>query len=93
MTTSHFVYIVKCADGTLYTGWSNDVVRRVAKHNAGRGARYTRTRTPVQLIYVEAVENRNVAMQREIQIKHLNRASKTRLINSKTNQIAAHEGT
>lgn len=93
MTTSHFVYIVKCADGTLYTGWSNDVVRRVAKHNAGRGARYTRTRTPVQLIYVEAVENRNVAMQREIQIKHLNRVSKTRLINSKTNQIAAHEGT
>jgi len=67
----HFVYIVECADGTLYTGWSNDVVRRVAKHNAGLGARYTRTRRPVQLIYVEVVENRRVAMQREIQIKCL----------------------
>ena len=93
MATSHFVYIVKCADGTLYTGWTLDVERRVKQHNAGRGARYTRTRRPVQLIYVEAVENRRIAMQREIQIKRLNRASKTRLINSETNQIAAHQGT
>ncbi len=93
MTTSHFVYIVKCADDTLYTGWTLDVHRRVKQHNAGRGARYTRTRRPVQLIYVEEVESRRVAMQREIQIKRLNRASKTRLIKSETNQIAAHEDT
>ncbi len=92
MTTLHFVYIVKCADDTLYTGWTLDVHRRVNQHNAGQGARYTRARRPVHLIYVEAVDNRRVAMQREIQIKHQNRASKTRLINSKTNQIAVHQG-
>ena len=75
-----FVYIVRCADGTLYTGWTTDVTRRVAQHNAGRGGAYTRLHRPVVLVYQEAAVDRRSAMLREIAIKRLNRASKERLI-------------
>jgi predicted GIY-YIG superfamily endonuclease len=75
-----FVYILRCADGTFYTGWAMDVERRVAVHNAGRGARYTRTRGPVTVVYREAVPDRKTAMRREAAIKRWSRERKQRLI-------------
>lgn len=75
-----YVYIVRCADGTLYTGWTTDVVRRVAEHNAGRGAAYTRQRGPVELVYSEAQPDRSTAMRREEEIKRRGRRYKERLL-------------
>jgi putative endonuclease len=75
-----FVYIVRCADGTLYTGWTTDVERRVTQHNAGRGARYTRMRRPVVLVYREEVPDFSTAMRREVAIKRLDRERKERLV-------------
>lgn len=74
-----YVYIVRCADGTFYTGWSSDVESRVAAHNAGRGARYTAGRRPVTLVYTEKCETKSSAMKRERQIKRYNRARKLAL--------------
>ena len=74
-----FVYIVRCLDNTLYTGWALDVTARVKMHNAGRGARYTRTRRPVKLIYSEELPSRAAAMKREAQIKRYPRAKKLAL--------------
>ena len=76
----HYVYVVECADGSLYTGYTTDVERRVAEHNAGEGAKYTRGRTPVEAVYVEAFGTRSAAMAREYEIKQLSRAAKDRLI-------------
>jgi putative endonuclease len=75
------VYMLRCADGTLYTGITTDVLRRVAEHNGerGPGARYTRSRRPVQLVYVEAAPDRAAASRREAQIKRLDRARKLAL--------------
>lgn len=78
-----FVYIVECANGALYTGWAVNVEKRVAAHNAGRGARYTRMNGPVRLVYVEACASRTAAQQRELAIKKLPRAKKLNLINVK----------
>ncbi|MFZ2489168.1 MAG: GIY-YIG nuclease family protein [Anaerolineae bacterium] len=75
-----YVYIVRCVDGTLYTGWTYDVPRRVAMHNAGRGAAYTRQRGPVELVYHEVQPDRSAAMRREEEIKRKGRAYKERLI-------------
>ena len=76
----HYVYVVECADGSLYTGYTTDVERRVGEHNAGDGAKYTRGRTPVEVVYVEAFGTRSAAMAREYEIKQLSRAGKERLI-------------
>lgn len=76
----HFCYIVECADGTYYTGWAIDPEHRVAVHNMGLGARYTRTRTPVKLVYVEELPDRKTAMKREIAIKKMERRRKIKLI-------------
>ena len=75
-----FVYIVECADGSLYTGWAVDAEQRVKAHNAGRGARYTRLRGPVKLVYAEEQPNRAAAMKRELEIKRWPRARKLKLI-------------
>ena len=75
-----FVYIVECADGSLYTGWAVDVAQRVKTHNAGRGARYTRMHGPVKLVYAEEQPNRVTAMQRELEIKRWPREKKLKLI-------------
>jgi putative endonuclease len=75
-----FVYIVRCADDSLYTGWTTDVERRVRQHNRGRGAKYTRTRGPVTLVYTERQPSRSAAMQREYQLKQLTRPQKLALI-------------
>jgi putative endonuclease len=75
-----FVYVVRCADGSLYTGISTDVAARVAAHNAGRGARYTRARRPVELLHVERKKTRGTALKREAAIKALPRTRKLILI-------------
>jgi putative endonuclease len=77
---SCYCYILECADGTYYTGWTVNPERRVAMHNRGRGARYTRTRCPVKLVYVEELPDRKSAMKREIAIKKMGRDGKGRLI-------------
>jgi putative endonuclease len=77
---SHVVYVLRCADDTLYTGYTTDVDRRVAEHDAGDGAKYTRGRTPVELVYTERFDSRSAAMAREYEIKQLDRAAKESLI-------------
>ncbi len=76
----HFVYIVRCADGTLYTGYARDPIARVATHNRGRGARYTRGRGPVRLVYSEACASHGDALRRERAVKQLSRADKETLV-------------
>lgn len=71
-----FIYIVECADGTLYTGWTTDVEKRVKAHNDGEGAKYTRSRGPIVLFHVEEFETKNEALSREMAIKRLSRAQK-----------------
>jgi putative endonuclease len=78
--TRYFCYIVECADGTYYTGWTVDPEKRVHVHNAGRGAKYTKTRRPVRLVYVEEQPDRRSAMRRETQIKRLGREGKRKLV-------------
>lgn len=73
------VYILRCADGTLYTGWTNDIQRRIKAHGTGKGARYTRSRLPVQLVYHEHCADPSSAMRREAAIKRLSRAQKLQL--------------
>ena len=73
-------YILRCSDGSFYTGWTNDLAHRIAAHNAGEGAKYTRSRRPVTLIYFEEFESKEDAMRREVQIKRLTRKEKERLI-------------
>jgi putative endonuclease len=75
-----YCYIVECADGTFYTGWTTNPERRVREHNAGRGAQYTRARRPVRLAYLEALPDRSTAMRRERALKALPRAGKLALI-------------
>jgi putative endonuclease len=75
-----YCYIVECADGTYYTGWAVSPEKRVAMHNQGRGARYTRTRRPVKLVYIEELPDRKSAMKREIAIKKMERERKRKLI-------------
>ena len=76
----YFCYIVECADGTYYTGWALDPERRVATHNKGRGAKYTKMRLPVQLVYVEEQPDLSAALKREIAIKKMDRRRKIKLI-------------
>ena len=75
-----FTYIVRCADGTLYTGYTTDIERRLNAHNSGKASKYTRGRLPVELVYLEAFDEKNQAMSRECQIKKLTRKDKLRLI-------------
>ncbi len=78
--TCTYVYILHCSDGSLYTGWTTDLQRRVADHSAGRGGRYTRSRCPMQLVFSESHLTRSAAMQREAAIKRWSRARKLELI-------------
>lgn len=75
-----FVYMVECSDGSLYTGWTTDVEARVATHNSGEGAKYTRSRLPVKLVYFEEADGRSAALKREAAIKKLTRKNKELLI-------------
>jgi len=79
----HFVYIVRCADGTLYTGYARDPQTRAAAHNRGRGARYTAGRGPVTLVYTERCRSLGAALRREYEVKCLSRRAKQALIGIK----------
>jgi len=78
-----YCYILQCADGTFYTGWTTDPERRAAQHNKGIGAKYTSTRRPVKLVYLEEHPNRTDAMKRELAIKKMKRVQKIRLVEGK----------
>jgi putative endonuclease len=78
-----YCYILECSDGTYYTGWTTDPERRLRQHNRGNGARYTRNRRPVRLVYVEEQPDRSSAMRREIRIKRMSRLVKGKLIKLK----------
>lgn len=75
-----FCYLLRCADDTLYCGITNDLTKRLAAHNAGTAAKYTRTRTPVELVFSETCADRSTASRREMQIKKLTREKKLALI-------------
>lgn len=75
-----FVYLLECADGSLYTGYTTDIERRIRIHNAGKGAKYTRSRLPVRLVYQECFASKNEAQKREYALKRLTRAQKLQLI-------------
>ena len=79
-------YLLRCRDGSLYAGWTNDLAARVKAHNAGVGAKYTRSRRPVELVYYESFETREEAMSREWHLKRLKRAEKLALISQNLNQ-------
>ena len=76
----HYVYLLRCGDGTLYCGYTSDLEARVAAHQAGRGARYTRGRGPLELVYSEACQDRSSALRREAEIKRQPRREKIALI-------------
>jgi len=76
----NYTYILECADGSLYCGWTNDLDKRLAAHNAGTASKYTRSRRPVRLAYCECFATKQEAMSREYHIKRLPRAEKLRLI-------------
>ena len=84
MTTTrspdHYAYVLRCSDDTFYTGYTTDVERRVREHDAGEGAKYTRGRTPVELVHVEGFDSKSAAMSREYEIKQLSRTQKERLV-------------
>lgn len=80
MDEQAFTYIVECSDGTLYTGWTNHLEERMKTHNEGKGAKYTRPRLPVRLVYYETFATKQEAMKREYAIKQLKRGEKEKLI-------------
>ncbi len=77
---SYYVYLLRCRDGTLYTGYTDDPERRLRVHNAGKGAKYTRSRLPVELVYQEQCPDKSAALRREREIKGMRRAEKLALI-------------
>jgi putative endonuclease len=77
-----YVYMMMCADGTLYTGYTNDIHKRIAAHNSGRGAKYTKSRRPCKLVWAEAAETKSSAMKREYAIKQLTRKQKRAMIDA-----------
>ena len=76
----NYVYLLRCADGSLYCGWTTDLERRLKAHNSGTGAKYTRSRLPVELVYYEEYEERHEALSREWHIKRMSREEKLQLI-------------
>ncbi len=80
MEKKNYTYILKCADGTLYCGWTNDIEKRLKSHNDGKGAKYTRSRLPVSLVYFQEFETPKEAQKREYRIKQMTRQEKLKLI-------------
>ena len=78
-----YAYLLECSDKTLYAGWTNDPERRLSTHNSGKGSKYTRSRLPVKMVYLEEFESQSEAMKREAALKKLTRAQKLRLISAK----------
>ena len=84
-----FVYMLRCKDGSLYTGWTNDLEHRLAMHNSGRGAKYTRGRGPLELVYSEELPDKEAALRRECAIKKLRREQKLALLQTWQARVAA----
>lgn len=80
----NYVYMLRCRDGSLYTGWTNDLEKRLKAHNSGSASKYTRTRLPAELVYFEEWENKEAAMSREWHIKRLSREEKLKLIENRS---------
>ncbi|RXT14929.1 GIY-YIG nuclease family protein [Ammoniphilus sp. CFH 90114] len=76
----YYVYMLRCKDSSLYTGITNDIEKRVKKHNSGKASRYTRARLPVKMVYLEQCENKSAALRREIEIKRYTKSEKERLL-------------
>lgn len=93
MKKSNYTYIVECSDGSLYTGWTNNLKKRIQTHNQGKGAKYTRSRLPVRLVYQEQFPTKQEAMQREYQIKHLTRTEKLQLLKKYSLEERIHNDT
>lgn len=83
----NYVYIIECSDKTFYTGWTNDLEKRIKMHSNGSGAKYTRGRGPVKLVYFEVFNTKEEAMKREYQIKKLTKQQKLKLINTEDNKM------
>ena len=83
-TQENYVYLLRCSDGSLYTGWTNDLEKRVKAHQGGQGAKYTRAHRPVELVYHEGYATKQEAMRREWEIKHMTKAEKESLIRRET---------
>jgi putative endonuclease len=80
--TDAWVYILRCSDGSLYTGWTGDLARRIARHGTGKASRYTASRRPVELVFAASMTDRSAAMREEARIKRLDRAGKLELISA-----------
>lgn len=87
MTDTHYVYILKCSDSTLYTGYTTNPDRRLKQHNKGQGSKYTRSRLPVDILYLEQAGTKSSALSREYEIKSLKREKKLKLIYSEHNML------
>ncbi|MBQ0055691.1 MAG: GIY-YIG nuclease family protein [Synergistaceae bacterium] len=83
MAETAYVYILRCSDGTLYTGWTNDLEKRLAAHNAGTASKYTRSKRPVEMLWHETCSSKAEALRREAEIKKFSRSEKLRLISQK----------
>lgn len=83
-----YTYMVECQDGSLYTGWTNDLVKRVRNHNSGKGAKYTKSRLPVRLVYYEEYGTKQEAMSREYGIKQLSHRDKLTLVSTRSSEIS-----
>lgn len=86
MEKGHYTYMLKCADNTIYTGYAVDPEARLEVHNSGKGAKYTRARLPVKLVYFEKHDNKSDALRREIELKKITRKEKEQLINNFSNK-------
>ncbi|HLS35647.1 MAG TPA: GIY-YIG nuclease family protein [Bacillota bacterium] len=88
---SHIVYMLRCSDDTLYTGYTTDLARRVQMHEEGKGAKYTRGRGPFRVVYIEKYDTKEVAMKREYEIKQLSRKEKVKLIRDQLKEVMNYE--
>lgn len=88
MDKKHYFYVLECCDNSLYAGYTTDITKRVATHNSGKGAKYTRAKRPVELVYFEAFDSKNVAMRAEAQFKKLTRKKKLEKINEKPKKLS-----
>lgn len=88
----HYIYILECCDGSYYTGYTNNLEKRIEKHQTGKGAKYTRGRTPVQLLFSEVYESKREALQEEYRIKQLTRQQKEQFIQAKTLNLQDDKG-
>ena len=90
MSEKNYVYLLRCADGSLYCGWTTDLEARVKAHNSGRGAKYTRSRLPAELVWQEVYEDRHEALSREWHVKRMSREEKLAMIRDGELNKSAH---